>query len=41
MSEWLASLAPYIIVAAICLLAGAALGNYTAHRDYERITRDQ
>ena len=32
--------APYLIVAALAFLAGAALGNYTAHADHERNDRD-
>lgn len=39
MSELLSDLAPYLIVGSICLLVGAALGNYTAHADNERERR--
>ncbi len=35
------TLASYLIVGAVCLLGGCALGNYTAHADLERTTRDQ
>ncbi|QGJ95285.1 hypothetical protein QDA11_gp66 [Microbacterium phage Jayden] len=35
----LPELASYIIVGAICLLAGCALGNFTAHSDNERTNR--
>lgn len=33
-------IASYLIVGAICLLGGCSLGNYTAHADLERTTRD-
>lgn len=33
------TLASYL-VAAVCLLGGCALGNYTAHADLERNTRE-
>lgn len=39
MSELLADLAPYLIVGSICLLVGAALGNYTAHADNDERAR--
>ena len=40
MAELLASIAPDLIVGAVCLLVGAAMGNYTAHRDNERTPRE-
>lgn len=32
----LPELASYLIVGAVCLLGGCALGNYTAHSDRQR-----
>ena len=36
MSALLAALSPYLIVGSLCLLAGAALGYYTAAADDHR-----
>lgn len=36
MQELLAAFAPYLIVGSLCLLAGAALGYYTAAADEAR-----
>jgi uncharacterized protein YneF (UPF0154 family) len=37
----IAALVPYLITGAACLLAGSALGYYTAHADIERQARDR
>lgn len=41
MIEMLSQIAPYLIVGSVCLLVGAALGNFTAHSDNERTHRDR